>query len=111
MKAKPVRIDEVKGYVACSAEEATHLTINLPGPVGKLTIPIVNAESTDRVPRWTWNWSVDRPTLTPRVSSSYISILNERSWESHAIVKDGHVTFLQDTTHNLRGKTVPLNDV
>lgn len=32
MKAKPVKLVYGKGYEPCSVEEATHVTINIPGP-------------------------------------------------------------------------------
>lgn len=54
---------------------------------------------------WKWNKSLEKPTLSP-------SLLVKR-WDGvvcHSFVKDGMIHFLNDCTHELRGKTVELPD-
>jgi len=81
-------------------------------------------------PRWGWNGDMDNPTFTPSVlvrsghHSSYFKP-GDRCWCVHAaenpdeepvfkcvvchtFITDGMVQFLDDCTHELAGKTVPL---
>ena len=39
MKALPVKLVYGVGYEPCGVDEATHVTLNMPGPTGKLTLP------------------------------------------------------------------------
>ena len=50
---------------------------------------------------WTWNGSVDRPTLTP-------SVLAFGHQRCHSFVTDGKIQFLSDCTHSLVNQTVAL---
>ena len=50
-------------------------------------------------PRWQWNGSLEKPTLTPSVL---------RAGSCHSFINDGRVQFLQDCAHSLAGQTVEL---
>lgn len=52
---------------------------------------------------WGWNGSTERPTLTP-------SLLTKTSNTDtcHLFVTDGQIRFLGDCTHDMAGKTVPM---
>lgn len=105
MRAKPVRLIYGEGYVECSIEEATHVTINIPGPTGKLTLPVILRGSRDEKKAWTWNGSVDEPTLRPSVlTESY-------NFRCHSWISDGEAVFLEDCSHEQANLTVPLFDV
>ena len=57
-------------------------------------------------PNWTWNGSIDFPTVKP-------SILTRGADENgehvcHSFVNDGMVQFLSDCSHELAGKTMDL---
>lgn len=80
------------------------------------------------VPGWTFNGNYDRPTFSPSIliTSGHFA----RDWKGpdcwctfrlkhpgltsfecsccHSWVKDGQIQFLNDCTHKLAGKTVPL---
>lgn len=105
MKAKPVRLVPNKGYVECSIEEATHVTLNIPGPTGKLTIPVILRGSRDEKKAWTWNGSVDEPTLKPSV------LTDGHNFRCHSHINDGNAIFLEDCSHEFANQTVPLLDV
>lgn len=62
-KAHPMRLD-AGHYVESSISEATHIRLNIPGPTGLLTLPIITKGSRAGTGCWTWNADVDRPTLT-----------------------------------------------
>lgn len=82
-------------------------------------------------PGWSWNQSVDRPTLHPSLSVAsghYASSWKpgDRCWctyaaggnaspfkcgRCHSIVTDGRIFFCADSTHALAGQTVDLPDV
>ena len=51
-------------------------------------------------PKWSWNGNADRPTITPSV--------NYTDRKCHHHIKDGQIQFLNDSTHQLAGKTVDL---
>lgn len=55
---------------------------------------------------WQFNGDLDRPTLSP----SYVTSWNHEGVEHrcHSFVRDGHIQFLDDSTHALKGQTVPL---
>lgn len=107
MKALPVKMKQGTGYMRCAAEEATHVTINVPGPVGLLTLPVILRGRREGTGAWTWNGSLSRPTLRPSV----LTTRQRESFRCHSFIKDGTAQFLDDTTHDLRGKVVPLLDV
>lgn len=58
---------------------------------------------------WTWNGSLDRPTFAPSV------LIDRRKAEGvmhicHSNVTDGKIYYHMDSTHNLKGQTLPLED-
>ena len=67
MKGLPVKIVQGEGYVPTSVEEATHLTIHIPGPSGKITFPVIRKGTREGTGCWSWNGSTDAPTLRPSV--------------------------------------------
>lgn len=103
--AKPVRLIYGQGYEPCSVEDATHVTLNIPGPVGVLTLPIMLRGRREGTGCWTWNGSTTAPTLRP-------SVLNTgHAHQCHTWITDGCAQFLDDCSHDLRGRTVPLHPV
>lgn len=53
--------------------------------------------------RWTFNGDVDKPTFSPSVH--YTKKI------CHYWLRDGQLQFLSDSTHALRGQTVPLPEL
>ena len=107
MKAKPLRFIE-GGYVPCSPDKATHIILEMPGPISYRMIP-VSADGTGG-PSWSWNRSVDKPTLKPSILTRSYDGPNVKVL-CHSFVTDGMVRFLGDCTHEFAGKTVELLDV
>lgn len=56
----------------------------------------------DASPNWTWNGSLDRPSLMPSINAWHG---DERC---NSFVVDGQINFLGDCTHALAGQLVPL---
>lgn len=105
MKAKPVKLIYGQGYEPCSIEDATQVTLNIPGPTGRLTLPVILSGTREGTGCWTWNGSTEAPTLRP-------SILTEgHDFRCHLWINDGQVQFLDDCSHELRNQLVPLLDV
>ena len=106
MKALPMKRED-EGYVPCPAKEATHLRLELPGPFPNRFIPIILKGSRSRHAGtvWSWNGDTEKPTLRPSIKTW----TDEHS--CHTWINDGNVVFLDDCTHELAGKTLPLNDV
>lgn len=56
--------------------------------------------------RWTWNGSLDAPTLAPSISVRW-----EQSGEHchcHSFITNGQIRFCDDSTHALAGQTVEI---
>ena len=106
MKAKPVKLIAGVGYVPVPKEEATHVTLNFPGPVGLLTLPIITSGTREGTGCWTWNGDTERPTLRPSVLTEQGNYLRCHTW-----VNDGQAQFLDDCSHELRGQTVDMLEV
>ena len=75
------------------------------------TIHAVRSSSDGR-PNWSWNGSLDKPTLSPSVLVSYdgsdAGLNGAPPAICHSFVKDGRIQFLNDCTHSLAGHTVDM---
>lgn len=64
--------------------------------------------------RWTFNGNQDKPTFTPSMLTNASFTEEERKkynlFRCHSYVTDGRIRFLDDCTHEMRGKTVDLED-
>ena len=109
MKAKPVRLIPGKGYEQCAIEQATHVSLRIPGPTGLLTLPVIRSGTRNGTGFWTWNGSTDAPTLRPSVLTAYDGA--DGSWRCHSWINDGAAQFLSDCSHDMAGAVVPLLDV
>lgn len=106
MKAQPVKLIYGVGYEPCSVEEATHVTINIPGPTGHLTLPVLLSGPRKDTGKWSWNGSTETPTLRPSVETN-----SWQGWTCHSWITEGNANFLDDCTHEFRNQLVPLLDV
>ena len=106
MKAKPVKLIYAVGYEECSIEEATHVTLNIPGPTGELTLPIMLKGAREGTGNWSWNGDTEKPTLKPSVLTNA-----PNRFVCHSIINEGKVQFLPDCSHDLAGQTVELLEV
>lgn len=105
MRAKPVILTPGSGYQPASVEEATHVTLNLPGPTGILTLPIMLKGRREGTGCWTWNGDTEKPTLRPSV------LTTAHNFRCHTWIGDGKAQYLDDCSHELRGQTVDLLEV
>lgn len=109
--AKPVRLEYGVGYLPCAVDEATHVTLNIPGPTGLLTLPVILSGRRDGTGCWTWNGSVEAPTLRPSVLTTAPTGGLHGGFQCHTWITDGQAQYLDDCSHDLRGQTVPLHPV
>jgi hypothetical protein len=105
MKAQPCKLTIPNGYTPCPVDEATHVTLNIPGPTGRLTLPVILRGKREGTGCWTWNGDTEKPTLRPSV------LTNGHDFRCHSWINDGNAQFLDDCSHNLRGQTVELLNV
>lgn len=111
MKAEPLKIDpDGSGYAVCDPSEATHIRLHFPGPFPNRILPIMVGGTRRGTPNWTWNGSVDSPTVRPSVLTQ-LENAGERKIVCHSWVNDGKVQFLSDSTHEFSGQTVDLLDI
>lgn len=108
MKAKPLKLIEC-GYQPCDPKDATHLQLHLPGPLPNRIVPVILSGSRRGTPCWSWNGSVDRPTIKPSVLTKGGDVDGEHV--CHSFINDGMVEFLSDCSHGLAGKTLALLDI
>jgi hypothetical protein len=135
MKAKPVKLIQDLGFVLCQISEATHVTLNFPGPQGKVTLPVIVGNGTRAgTGCWSWNGDTEKPTLRPSVLSTsghytpqfkaddscwckYFEEHPEHKsagvccYRCHTWVNDGKAQFLSDSTHEHAGKTLDLLEI
>lgn len=112
MKAKPVILVPGEGYQPAPANEATHITLNFPGPAGEITLPVIQRGTRDGTGCWTWNGDTEKPTLRPSVlTQGHTSASEGKAIRCHTWVTDGQAQFLGDCSHELRGQTVDMLEV
>lgn len=107
MKAKPYRKDD-KGYEECAPEEATDILLHLPGPISRRMIPVQIKGARAGTGNWTWNGSMDSPTLRPSIINDFRP---SDPLVDHIWITDGKVIFLPDSTHEFAGQTLDLLEV
>jgi hypothetical protein len=74
--------------------------LECPGCGGVHVVPVVGSGA------WTWNQSLEKPTLHPS-----LKVTNGQGWCCHFWIKDGRIQFLDDCTHELRSKTIDLPEL
>lgn len=57
-------------------------------------------------PVWSWNGSVDKPTISPSILVRWNYA--EKKFVCHSFIRDGNIQFLDDCTHSLKGQTVEI---
>ena len=118
MKAAPCQLTP-NGYVESSIEEATYVKLHFQGPSKILYLPIMLKGKREGTGAWSWNGSIDAPTLKPSIKTEGRDFLggdpkNIDNWPEfvcHSWVNDGRSQFLDDSTHEFKGQTLDLLDV
>lgn len=57
-------------------------------------------------PRWTWNGSLDKPTVSPSINCNP----SEPKRRCHFFIRNGRIEYCRDSYHQLAGLTVDLPD-
>lgn len=74
------------------------------------TIPVITKGSRDEANAWTWNGSLEKPTVRPSVRTQYANEKGE-SVTIHYWLNDGICQCLSDCTDGNANNTLPLVDV
>lgn len=90
--------------VECPPAEATHIILQLPGPCGRINLPVQPHPQ-----GWDWNGSTDLPTIRPSLLSNGAD--ESGPWTCHSYVTEGTIHFLADSSHPLAGQTLDLLEV
>jgi hypothetical protein len=77
--------------------------------------------------RWSWNGSLDKPTITPSISvtgghyAPHFKPGEDECWcwkdygfscyRCHSVVTNGKIAFQADSTHALAGQTIDLPEI
>ena len=104
-KALPLQLNKGEGYCPCEPKDATHIQLHLPGPLPDRILPVIQSGPRKGTHCWTWNGSIDKPTLKPSVRTKTKKFL------CHSFITDGKVQFLGDCTHEFADKTMELLEV
>ncbi|AOI98108.1 ammonia monooxygenase [Burkholderia sp. LA-2-3-30-S1-D2] len=78
-------------------------------PCGELHVVYPHGCDSPNPARWSWNGSVDAPTLSPSILVSWPGP-DDRQNVCHSFITDGRIQFCGDCTHELAGQTVELPD-
>jgi hypothetical protein len=108
MKARPLKL-QGHTYTPCEPDEATHIALNLPGPLPNRILPVIQHGPRTGTPCWTWNGSIDAPTVKPSVLSRGGDAKGDHV--CHSFINNGQVQFLADCSHEFAGQTLDLLDV
>ena len=98
MKAK---LDNINGI--------DYLTFKVSGEVGLTQLPVITKGSRDKLNAWTWNGSLESPTLRPSVRTKYHN--GKEMTEIHYWLNDGIVDCLGDCKDGNEGKKLTLLEV
>lgn len=79
--------------------ENGHISYMCPGCGHGHTIP---------VPRWSWNGSLDKPTVSPSVRHFINLTAGSENTICHYFITDGYIQYCNDCEHKLAGQTVEL---
>lgn len=109
IKAQPMT-STPNGYQNCTPEEATHVMLNVPGPIPTRVIPVMTKGTRAGTGNWTWNGSIEAPTLRPSVLTTFEPYQRPKV-VCHSWINDGNVQFLNDCTHAFSGQTLELLEV
>lgn len=60
--------------------------------------------------RWTFNGNYDKPTFSPSLLIQG-HLGSDKYGTCHSFIRDGMIQFCSDSTHELSGKTVPLDTI
>lgn len=77
----------------------------LPNGDGLHMLPVNDPVKT---PSWTWNNSLERPTLNPSILTKWGTVVDGTEQICHSFLVDGVFDFLGDCTHPLAGQKVPM---
>lgn len=110
MKARALKIVD-NSIEDCSPQEATHVQLNMPGPVPYRLLPVQLHGSRANTKNWSGNGDTEKPTLKPSLLTELPYYGKHRDICCHSFVNDGLVQFLNDCSHELVGQTVELLDI
>lgn len=61
--------------------------------------------------RWQFNGDYEYPTVTPSILLTIYDIREDKQTRCHLYITNGMLVFLNDCTHELAGKTVPMTEI
>lgn len=67
-----------------------------------------SARLSNKVPEWEFNGDIKRPTFSPSLLLKSTRGESNENHVCHSFIRDGNWQFLNDCTHDLAGKTVPM---
>lgn len=91
-------------------ENISLLTIQPFGMEFPTTIPVITKGSRDKTGAWTWNGSLDKPTVRPSVRTKYFNKEGKKV-ELHYWLNDGICKCLSDCTDGNAGKELELSNI
>jgi len=68
-------------------------------------IPVITKGSREGTGCWTWNGSIDSPTIKPSIKTTH-----SNGTISHLWLNEGQCQHLEDSTDGLAGQTLPLQE-
>lgn len=101
-KALPPAAGSAAGSVV-STFEGGFLTFQPHGYEFPISLPVITHGSRRESNAWTWNGSLDKPTLKPSILTTLPNGMKSHTW-----LTDGVCQHLSDSTDGFAGQTLPL---
>ena len=84
-------------------KDLPHLEFMPHGYKFPIALPVITKGSRDEAKAWSWNGSLEKPTLRPSIKTTHSD-----GTISHIWLNDGMCQYLDDSTDGFAGQTLPL---
>lgn len=88
-----------------------YLTFRVEGIKVPTTIPVITKGSRENTNAWTWNGSLEKPTVRPSVKTQYMDNKSGEMVIIHYWLNNGICKCLGDCTDGNANKNIPLIEV
>ena len=76
---------------------------------GCQTTHVVWTDKNDNIPTWDFNGDIESPTVSPSIK--VVMPIKDKENICHSFIRNGQIEYLNDCTHELRGKTIDLPNI
>ena len=100
----------MKAELITRPDGTSYLLFTVKGMDFETQLPVITKGNRDKTYAWTWNGSLDKPTVRPSVKTQYVD-RDGNEVTIHYWLNDGICQCLSDCTDGNAGKNLELNDI